>query len=41
MGLTKLFFFEDVPIAERVSRRLLGNAGTEGYPSKLTRLFHL
>ena len=41
MGLTELYFFEDVSITERASRRLLGNAGTEGYPAKLTRLFHL
>ena len=30
MGLTELFFFEDVCLPERVSRNLLGTAGPEG-----------
>ena len=33
------FFFEDVSIAERVSRRLLCTAETEGRPVKLTSIF--
>ena len=41
MGSTELFFFEDVYITERVTRRLLGTAGTEGRPVNLTRFFDL
>ena len=32
---------EDDSVAERVSRRLLGTAETEGRPAKLTRFFRL
>ena len=32
-------FLEDDSVAERVSRRLLGTAETEGRPAKLTRFF--
>ena len=39
MGSTELVFFEDDSVAERVSRRLLGTAETEGRPAKLTRIF--
>ena len=39
MGSTELGFFEDESVAERVSRRLLGHAETEGRPAKLTRWF--
>ena len=39
MGSTEPIFFEDDPVAERVSRRLLGTAETEGRPAKLTRFF--
>ena len=41
MGSTDFFFFEDDPVAERVPRRLLGTAETEGRPAKLTPLFRL
>ena len=41
MGSTELFFFEDASITERVSRSLLGTAGTEGRPAKLTRFVRL
>ena len=38
MRSTELFFSR-MSIAERVSRRLLGTAETEGRPAKLTRFF--
>ena len=41
MGSTELGFFEDDSVAERVSRRLLGTAETEGRPAKLARFFRL
>ena len=41
MGSTEPIFFEDDSVAERVSRRLLGTAETEGRPAKLTRFFRL
>ena len=41
MGSTEPFFFEDDSVAELVARRLLGNAETEGRPTKLTRFFRL
>ena len=41
MGSTERFFSEDDSVAERVSRRLLGTAKTEGRPAKMTRFFRL
>ena len=37
MGSSEPFFLEDDSVVERVSRRLLGPAETEGRPEKLTR----
>ena len=41
MGSTELIFFEEDSVAERVSRRLLDTAETEGRPAKPTRIFRL
>ena len=37
MGSSEPFFLEDDSVVERVSRRLLGPAETEGRPEQLTR----